>query len=159
MTFVSPLPCTLVAGVEPNNENEAVSKLVFAIRVVKMPVFGVVEPIAPGDSHVNPSRKLALRNATCEEEFTLNGGVPVVTSEVHGTLKVIPPVMNRTPLNVGEPLYVPEIEPPPPRVLGPSEVKPTLKLTGPLKLLVACQVFVPVQTLLVESKLLLEPAT
>ena len=80
---------------------------------------------------------------------TVNGGLPfalMMPLNVALLPFTVKPLENvGVPLKVGEPLKVPANEPPPPRTLGPSEVKPTLKFTGPLKFDVACQVFVPVR--------------
>ena len=53
-----------------------------AESVVKLPVFGVPPPIAPGAANVAPPRDAALRLATWVVDATTNGAVPVVTVDV-----------------------------------------------------------------------------
>ena len=137
-----------VNAVPPLREKDGDAKLVLAVRTVNAPVFGVVKPMALGTPHVKPCRKLALRLATSVVESMVKGAVPVVTSEVQGTRKVIPPPITNTPLKLGEPLKVPAREPPAVRFDGPFEVKPTFIVTAPLNIVGPLKVLVPVQVLL-----------
>lgn len=64
-----------------------------AARVVNDPVFGVVEPIVPGATHVDPSRRDTLRLGTTVVEETVNGAVPVPTVEIKDPVVVTFPVI------------------------------------------------------------------
>lgn len=133
---------------------------VLACSVVKMAVFGVVEPIAQGIAQVQPLSSAALRLFTCVVDATTNGDVPVATVDVSCPEKdpvvaVKPAAKLGVPLNVGEPSQLPLSVPPPFSVFGPLDDRPLLNValepnvTAPLKL------WVPDQVLLSESKAML----
>jgi hypothetical protein len=73
----APLPKVLV-------RDDPVPRVVlpFEVRVVKAPVPGVPEPMAPGAAKVAPFKEEALRLATLVVEAMVNGAVPVDTVEV-----------------------------------------------------------------------------
>lgn len=56
---------------------------VVIVAVVNVPAAGVVDPIAAGAAHVEPSNNEALRLATTVVEITVNGAVPIAIVEIN----------------------------------------------------------------------------
>lgn len=68
------VPCTPVRVELPLS-----TKLVLAWSVVKTPLFGVVDPMVPGEAQSSPWRKLTFRFGTSVVLAITKGAVPVET--------------------------------------------------------------------------------